>query len=148
MHTLRFAIHVNAPRKQVWHAMLDDATYREWTSAFSPGSYYKGSWEQGSSIEFLGPDPEGKTAEGGMFAEIAENRPYEFLSTRHLGVIENGVKKPWGADKPVYENYTFADKDGGTDVTVELTGIPDEYMAMYDDTWPKALAKLKEIAER
>ncbi len=34
MEKLEFAILINAPRERVWDAMLQDGTYREWTSAF------------------------------------------------------------------------------------------------------------------
>lgn len=128
--------------------MLEDASYREWTAAFNPGSYYKGSWEQGSKIQFLGPDPEGKSEEGGMFAEIAENRPHEFVSIKMLGEIRDGVETPYGEDAEGYENYTFVDKDGSTELLIDLKGIPDEYVEMFEDMWPRALEKLKEIIER
>lgn len=128
--------------------MLNDATYREWTDVFHPGSYYVGSWEQGSSIEFIGPDPDGKEDKSGMFAEIAENRLHEYVSIKQLGEVRNGVKQPWDSDAEVYENYTFTDENGGTMVAVELIGIPDEYMGMFDDMWPKALEKLKQITEQ
>lgn len=145
MANLHFSINIHAPRKKVWSAMLDDATYREWTSAFTPGSYYQGNWDEGSKILFLGPDPEtGK--EGGMVARIKENRPNEFVSIEHYAEISDGVEKPWNGTG--LENYTFADTNGGTEVSVEMTNVPDEYVAMFQDTWPKALQKLKEIAER
>ena len=65
MKKLHCSIEINAPVKKVWDTMLEDATYRQWTGAFNPGSFYKGSWEKGSKILFLGPDPNtGK--EGGM----------------------------------------------------------------------------------
>ena len=54
MQKLHFSIVINAPKKKVWHAMLDDKQYREWTEAFNPGSYYKGDWSKGSKILFLG----------------------------------------------------------------------------------------------
>src|SRR5262245_9363061 len=74
MQKLHFSVVVNAPKEKVWHAMLDDESYREWTKAFNEGGYYQGSWEKGSKILFLGPDPEtGK--EGGMVSRIADNRP-------------------------------------------------------------------------
>ncbi len=51
--------------------MLEDATYREWTSAFNEtGSYYEGDWNPGSEIRFLGPDDEGSL--GGMIATVEE----------------------------------------------------------------------------
>jgi len=91
MQTIHLTTFINAPRQKVWDTMLQDATYREWTSAFNPGSYYKGNWEEGSRILFLGPNPDG-SGEGGMVSRIAKNQPHECISIEHLGVIENGVE--------------------------------------------------------
>lgn len=55
MKDLQFSVHIHAPREKVWHAMLDDATYREWIGAFFHGSYYEGDWREESTIRFLGP---------------------------------------------------------------------------------------------
>src|SRR5688572_26021299 len=110
MEKLRQTIFINAPRERVWDVMLSDETYRQWTSAFNPGSYYKGDWKEGSKILFLGPNPDG-SGEGGMVSRIKENRPHEFISIEHLGIVQNGVEdteseeaKKWA---PAYENYTF-----------------------------------------
>ena len=150
MEKLHFSIHINASVEKVWHSMLDDEPYREWTKAFSEGSYYQGKWEEGSEMLFIGPDPEGG-GEGGMVSQIREVRPLEFLSIEHIGMIKNGVRdttseevKKW---TPAFENYTFTQKDSGTEVTVDID-IADEYKAMFEEMWPKALATLKEIAER
>lgn len=150
MQKLQYSIDINAPRETVWHSMLDDATYREWTEVFSKGSYYKGSWEQGSKILFLGPDPEGGS-EGGLVSEIAENRPYEFVSIKHVGIVANGVEdttsdeaKKW---TPAYENYSFIDKNGATELQVELE-VDVEHSNAFDKMWPEGLQRLKSIAER
>lgn len=150
MQKIHFSIVINAPREKVWQIMLEDSTYREWTAAFNPGSYYQGSWEKGSKILFLGPDP--KTGEvGGMVSRIAENRPYEYISIEHQGIVHNGVEdttsdeaRKWA---PAFENYTFKEVDGGTELTVDMD--TDESMAEeFNKMWPAALQKLKEIAER
>ena len=151
MQKQRHAITIQAPREKVWKTMLEDATYRQWTSAFNEGgSYYEGSWDKGSEIRFLGPDPEsGKL--GGMFARIHDNRPHEFVSIEHLGIIDDGrvdttsdAVKKW---TPAFENYTFRDKDGGTELIVE-TDTDEEYAPMFEELWPKALQQLKALAER
>lgn len=149
MKQLHTSILIQAPKEKVWHTMLDDATYRQWTRAFNPGSYYKGSWEQGSEIEFLGPDPAGP-GEGGMFSRIKENREFEFISIEHLGLIKNGVRdttsdevKKWA---PAFENYTFVEKDGGTELQVDMS-VHDEFAAMFEEMWTKALQDLKALAE-
>lgn len=150
MKKAHFSIFIEAPVEKVWDTMLGDATYREWTTAFNPGSYYKGDWSEGSKILFLGPDPEtGK--EGGMVSRIKENREHEFISIEHLGIISGGVEdtespaaKEWA---PAYENYTFKEKGGGTEVLVDID-IDEKYDAEFNKMWPAALEKLKELAER
>lgn len=144
---LHYSIIINAPREHVWNVMLEDATYREWTVAFDPGSHYKGNWEQGSRMQFIGTGENGQEL-GGMMAEIAENRLHEFVSIRHIGEIHDGEEKPWAEDGQAYENYTFRDVSEGTELVIDLTGIPDEYVDMFEDMWPKALEKLKEMAEK
>jgi uncharacterized protein YndB with AHSA1/START domain len=147
MKTLHFTIDIAAPVRDVWHTMLDDRTYRIWTAAFMPGSYYEGSWEQGAKIRFLSPGG------AGMVAQIAENRPHHFISIRHLGMIDGkGVEdttsdavREWAG---AHENYSFTGLDDGkTRVAVDMDVGPD-YETMMQDTWPKALAELKALCEK
>src|SRR5687768_11721406 len=118
MKTLRFAETFAATPEELWHAMLDPDTYKQWTSAFSEGSYYEGGWNQGDRIRFL--DPSGD----GMVSEIAESRPYSFISIRHLGIVKNGIEDTEGEEArkwaPAYENYTFTPNGSGTDLEVTL----------------------------
>jgi hypothetical protein len=151
MQKIHFSIQINTPREKVWNTMLDDATYRQWTVPFSAASYYVGSWETGSEIKFFGGEENAKDQVSGMYAKIKENRPHQFVSIEHLGMINNGVidteseeVKKW---TPAFENYTFVDKDGGTEVSVDMD-ITDEYKDMFRDMWPKALEILKTISEK
>ena len=144
MKTLRYSITIQAPREAVWAAMLGPDTYRAWTAPFCEGSYYEGSWSAGERIRFLGPSGEG------MSSVIAESRPPEFVSIRHLGMIKDGIEDTTSdaatAWAPSFENYAFAEANGATEVTVELQ-MPPDFVAFMDETWPKALAKLKSICE-
>ena len=150
MQKLHFSIFINAPVEKVWNTMLGDETYRVWTAAFNPGSYFKGNWEPGTKILFLGPNPDGTPGEGGMVSYIRENRKHEFISVEHVGLYANGVEdttseevKKW---TPAFENYSFTQKDGGTQVDVDMD-ISEEYGDMFNEMWPKALQKLKEMCE-
>lgn len=147
MNTLKFSITINAPRQKVWDTMLEDATYREWTKPFNETSYYKGDWSEGSKILFLGTDKNGEN-EGGMISRIAKNIPLEYISIQHLGVIENGVEKPWEEGSEGFENYSFKEKEGSTVVDIELTNLPDSYLDMMNIMWPKALEILKTLSEK
>lgn len=151
MQKAHYSIQIDAPKEKVWHAMLDDATYREWTKPFNPGSYYEGSWDQGSEMRFLGTDDEGKKIDGGMYSRIKENRRYEFISIEHIGMIKDGIVdttseevKKW---VPSFENYTFTEKAGGTEVSVDID-LEEEFIPSFNEMWQKALGILKEIAER
>jgi len=86
-----------------------------------------------------------------MVSRIAENRPYEFISIEHLGLVKDGVEdttsevaRQWA---PAYENYTFRERDGATEVRVELD-VVDEHAPMFEEMWPRALRRLKELGER
>jgi len=151
MNKLNFSIVINAPKAKVWNTMLDDATYRVWTEAFSAGSHYVGDWSQESKILFLGPDPNtGKM--GGMVSRIKENRFHEYISIEHLGMVHDGNEdttseavKAWAG---VHENYTFKEKGGATEILVDIDSSGGEFEEMFKDMWPKALQKLKELAEK
>jgi hypothetical protein len=149
MQRLNFAVVIDAPKKKVWNTMLEDDTYRTWTEAFMPGSHYVGDWSQGSEILFLAPGEKGDMA--GMVSRIRENRPYEYVSIEHLGIVEDGKKdtssdavRSWAG---ALENYIFKDRGEKTEVLVEMDSS-DEQVEMFQDTWPKALRKLKELAEK
>lgn len=149
MKQIHHEVFIQAPVETVWDTMLSDATYRDWTSVFDPHSRFEGSWEEGSEIHFLGSGPDG-SEEGGMASRIAANRPHEFISIEHLGLINNGVVdtqsdevKKWA---PAFENYTFTQADGGTELAVDMD-IDEAHAAMFEELWPKALQRLKELAE-
>ncbi len=149
METIQFTIQINANKGKVWDTMLNDKTYRQWTAAFHEGSYYEGTWEQGSEIRFLGPGEDGKL--GGMYSKIKENRKHEFISIEHLGMIANGVidttsdeVKKWA---PSFENYTFSEKGNQTELKVDMQ-TATEYKAMFEEMWPKALNALKQLCEQ
>lgn len=148
--TIHKEIFINASREKVWDTMLNDASYREWTASFCPGSYYKGSWEEGSKILFLGPNPV-NGEEGGMVSHIKANRLHEFVSIEHLGVVSNGVEdtesemvQEW---KGALENYTFTESNGGTLLVVD-TDVTEAEAKNMSDMWDKALGSLKELAEK
>lgn len=148
MEKLRFTTIINASREKVWDTMLNKDTYMEWTVPFHEGCTYDGNWEKGSEMKFIGPTEDGSIS--GMYAVIVANRPHEFLSIQHLGEFKDDERNPWPLveGQEGFENYTFKDiGTAGTEVLVELT-VPAEWKDMFNDMWPRALATLKEIAEK
>ena len=85
-----------------------------------------------------------------MTSVIAENKPYEYISIKHLGYIKDGVEdmespeiKSWA---PAYENYAISENNGVSEVKVDIE-VPPEWEEYMQQTWPKALTKLKSICE-
>lgn len=147
MKKLRYSVTVNAPVQDVWTTMLDQASYREWTKAFGESSF-EGDWNQGSDIRFVGPDGDGSM--GGLIATVEENRPHELISLRYIGLIVNGevdaTSEAAKAFVGAHERYAFSGSGESTTVDVELDS-DEQFLSMFDDAWPPALAKLKEIVE-
>jgi uncharacterized protein YndB with AHSA1/START domain len=144
MKTLHFSIDIRASRQTVWDTMLGRESYRLWTAEFAEGSYYEGSWEQGARVRFLVPSGHG------MVAVIAEHRPQEFLSIKHLGYVRDGVEdtdsemvRSWA---PAFENYSLSYAGLSTHLAIDIDVTPEfeEYMTT---VWPKALARLKRLCE-
>src|SRR5690606_3778874 len=132
MKTKTYKININAPASKVYNMMLgldNKKTYEAWTALFNPTSTYEGSWKKGC-----------------MIAKIAENIPNKFTSIQHYGILENdqeimdGPKvESWAGG---HENYTFTHENGITTVKVDVDVI-DDYMDYFNETYPKALEKLK-----
>ena len=145
MKKQEFKILIDAPREKVWDVIIGKETYPQWTAPFAEGSTVETDWKKGSKALFL-------NGEGaGMVSEIAESIPYEFLSIRHLGSIVNGVEdldseetKAWSGSM---EDYRLSDIGGKTEWKVEMDTSEafEDYM---NKTWPLALQKAKELAER
>lgn len=128
--------------------LKDKSTYEQWTRAFNPTSSYEGSWAEGSKIHFVGIDENGK--KGGMVSEIEVNRPAQFVSVKHRGFLDGDTEVTTGDQVEKwaggYENYTFEEREGLTTLTVDLDTV-DEYIGFFEDAYPKALDRLKEVAE-
>lgn len=152
MKKLQFKKQINASAQQVYEAMLglkNKATYEYWTATFNPTSTFEGSWEKGSKILFVGTDENGKR--GGMVSEIVEHTPASFVSIRHYGFLDGNTEITTGEQVEKWagghENYHFEENNGVTTVTVDMDAI-DDYLEYFNERYPKALDKLKEISEQ
>lgn len=152
MTTLKYSETINAPADMVYRIMLgldNPKDYAEWTYDFNPTSQVKGTWEKGSKMYFVGTDENGK--EGGMVSVIAENIPGEFISIKHIGMLDGTTEITTG---PVVEqwvgsleNYTFEEKHGHTALSVSVD-MEEDHVDYFNEAWPKALKKLKAMCEK
>ena len=152
MEKLQFKKDIDASAEIVYETMLgirNIETYEQWTAEFNPTSTYIGNWEKGSKIFFIGEDENGKN--GGMVSEIVDNIPNQFVSIRHYGILDGEKEITEGTEVEKWagglENYSFEENNGKTIVTVEVDAMED-HLDFFNKTFPKALAKLKEITEK
>ena len=151
MQKLQFKVSINAPVNRTYDLMLGlshKSSYEQWTALFNPTSSYEGNWEKGSKMLFIGVDEKGE--KGGMVSRIVENVPNQFVSIQHYGlykadqeITEGPEVEKWANG---YENYTFEENNITTSVTVDLD-IIEEFLDYMNESYPKALEKLKEICE-
>ena len=146
MKRLQYKIDIAAPREKVWETMLGPETYQEWTNVAWPGSFFKGEWKQGEKIQFISKD------EGGTLAVLEQVRPQEHIHAKHVAILlPGGVEdrtsefaRDWVG---ITESYTFKEQAGNTEVLVNINTNP-KWEKMFNDGWPKALDKLKEMCEQ
>jgi|SRR5688572_438398 len=146
MEKINFTTSINAPREKVWKVLWDDESYRKWTSAFMEGSYADtDNWKEGSKVLFL------SSGGNGMVSKVASNKKNEFMSFEHLGVVKNGVEdtesesvKEWAGAR---ENYRLTEENGKTKLVVDMDST-DEFKDYFTKTFPVALEKVKELAEK
>ena len=152
MNKIKFNVSINAQANKVYDVMLgisNKSTYEQWTALFNPTSTYEGSWNKGSKMLFVGTDEKGE--KGGMVSEIFDNIPNQFISIRHYGLVKANEEITEGPEVEKwangFENYTLVENNGTTTVTVDLD-ITEDFLDYMNQTYPKALDKLKELCEK
>lgn len=145
MKKLEFSITIDASTEQVWDIIIGKDTYSQWTAPFAPGSSAETDWKKGSKALFL--DGKGH----GMVSKIVESIRGKFLSIQHLGEVKDGIEDPttyqgeeWG---DALENYFLEEVGGKTEWRVVMD-MNEQYAQFMEETWPIALEKVKELAER
>jgi len=139
-----FSIDINAPKEKVWYSLWDDANYQNWTSAFSEGSAAISDWNQGSKIYFIGPNG------AGMSSKISIKKPFDTMAFIHISELKDFKEIPptdetksWSGSE---ERYDLTENNGITTVNVTID-IVDQFAEYFNQAFPKALQKVKEIAE-
>ncbi|NII81477.1 MULTISPECIES: SRPBCC family protein [unclassified Pedobacter] len=141
MEKIKFKTTINATTAKVWDVLFGVESYPKWTAIFAEGSRVETDWKKGSKALFLGDNGDG------MVAVIQDNIPNRYMSIKHLGEIKDGkenLSKDWGES---LENYTLEEKDGKTELIIDMD-ITEDWKEYFEKTWPKALDKVKELAEK
>lgn len=147
MTTKEFSIEINANPEKIWFALWDDHHYCQWTSVFCEGSYMVTDWKEGGRVHFLAPNGEG------MYSLLEANKPNEHMYFRHIGEIKDYEEQPVdeknGSWSGAREYYSLSKPDASRVTTVlnVLMDIDDTHLPYFEETFPKGLSKVKELAE-
>lgn len=139
METLSYEIQIEAAPERIWSVLWGDITYRQWTTAFTEGSFYEGTMEEGSIVKFYDPH------NNGMYSRVEKNNPNQEMKFLHLGEIYDGVEAPqeWGE---ATESYILEETESGTTLKAEIQ-TPEEFKAFFEENFPKALGIIKNLSE-
>lgn len=142
MKKMQFSIEIHAAKVRVWDTLWQDETLREWAGIIDPGTHLVGDLKEGNEVQFISGNGYGVTS----FVE--KLTPNEFLLLRHRADTQDAGKKErekeWSGGE---ERYALAEKDGTTTVTVAFD-VPPEMEEYFKVNYPKALKRVKELAER
>lgn len=141
MKKLQFSIEVNSSKEKVWNILWQDKTFREWAGIIDPGTYLVGELKEGNEVQFI-------SAEGyGVKSFVERLITNEYLLLKHLAdTKESGREereKEWTGGE---ESYRLVNNGTTTTLTVEFN-VPLELEEYFKVNYPKALEKIKELAE-
>ena len=139
MERLSYEIEINAEPEKVWSVLWSDITYRQWTTAFTEGSFYEGTLEENNIVKFLDPK------NNGMYSRVEKVIPNEEIKFLHLGEIYEGIEVPqdWGE---ATEAYFLEENEEGTLLKTEIQ-TPAEFKEFFEEKFPKAMNIVKHLSE-
>lgn len=149
MEPLHVDVTIHADAETVFRNMLGEKSFKQWSAAFDPTSYYDGKWEDGEKMLFIGCDSEGRKF--GMVSRIEQVIPGKYVSIFHIGVVMDGKEMTghsaetagWAGSREI---YTLEETDGQTVVSVDVD-VNKEHKAQFAKQWPEALRLLKALCE-
>lgn len=139
---MKFSVEIHSPKQKVWETLWQDETLREWAGIIDPGTYMIGELKEGSEVQFI-------SAENGygVTSRVEKLVPYEYLLLRHSADTQNSGtqerNKEWTGGKEVYE---LLEANATTTLNVSFD-VPPEMETYFNTVYPKALDKVKELAE-
>ncbi len=143
MKEMQFQVEINTSKEKVWDTLWQDKTFREWAGLIDPGTYMVGNLKEGNEVQYISSE------NGyGVTSLVEKLTTNEFLLLRHSADTQSSGKqereKEWTGGT---ESYALSEEDGITTLTVAFD-VPPELEDYFKDNYPKALERVKELAER
>jgi len=142
MEKIQFSIEIEAPKERIWNTLWEDKTFRDWASIIDEGLYMVGEMKGGKEVQFIS-----SVSGYGVTSLVDKLIVNEFVLFKHMvDTKERGEQKrekEWGGGT---ESYILKERGDMTTLTVELD-VPPEQIKTFKDRLPKALKRVKELAE-
>ncbi|MES2876069.1 MAG: hypothetical protein V4678_01225 [Patescibacteria group bacterium] len=143
MNEMQFQVEIHAPKEKVWDTLWQDEPFRQWASIIDPGTYMVGELNEGNEVQFIS-----SSGGYGVTSLVEKLTPGEFLLLRHSAdTQDNGERereKEWTGGQ---ESYLLTENDGITTLSVAFD-VPSELEEEFKISYPKALNRVKALAER
>lgn len=139
MKLLEYTIQINTTAEKVWDVLFTQDNYKKWASAMNEGTYFEGTWEEGSIMKFLDPK------NNGMYNLVEKNIPNKQLSMKHLGWILEGVLTPQNWEDSTLD-YMLEPNENGTLLIGKVNSL-DEFVDFFNSKYPKNFENIKNLAE-
>lgn len=141
MQSLTFQVQIKASAKTVWRVLWEDTTLRDWAGIVDPGTYMVGELVEGKTVQF-------NSAEGyGVTSLVAKVIPNEFVLFKHKADTKDSGQvlrdAQWTGGE---ESYTLTEEAGVTTVSLKFD-VPEELVQVMNEVYPRALVRIKELAE-
>jgi len=142
MKEFQYTIQINATKERVWTTLWDDLTFRDWANIIDEGTYMKGEMIEGNRIQYI------SSVNGyGVTSLIEKLIPNVFIQLRHCAdTKESGAQereKEWTGGT---ESYSLVEKNGVTTL-IFITDFPEELEEILSVSFPKALERVRTLAE-
>lgn len=142
MKEIQFQVEIKATKERVWSTLWEDITFRDWANIIDEGTYMKGVMKEGNEVEFI------SSVNGyGVTSLIEKFNLNEFVLFRHSADTKEGGhqerEKEWTGGT---ESYFLTEKNGVTTLIVN-TDVPQEQEETFNIRFPRALERIKELAE-
>lgn len=139
---MQFVVEIHACKEKVWDTLWQDKTLRDWAGIIDPGTYMVGELKEGNEVQWI-------SAENGygVTSLVEKLIPCEYLRLLHQADTQDSGEreraKEWTGGA---ESYTLKQNDGITTITAEFD-VPEEMEDYFNTAYPKALQRVKELAE-
>jgi len=138
----QFTITIKAPREKVWSTLWDDVTFRDWASLIDEGTYMKGELKEGSEIDFISG-----SSGYGVRSVVEKLIPNEHVTLRQvLDTKDSGEAARDDEWTGGTETFELTEHNGVTTLHY-TTDVPPALVEIMKDRYPKALERIKVLAE-